>query len=425
MSTDPPTDPRPRAHAEVAGLAGYNFLAMLRRGFFYTFLIVYLREKLGLSVSFTALIGAANAVTSTLGQVLLWGRRSDRLDRRAGLMVTGELIAGLGYLATFALFRVTLHRVSPFATTMIVVGCLATIELFWSMTDVGFRAAIAQVTHAGNRGRFLGKLDFIGLGGLGLGLLLAGYLYRDGRGIEDGSIWLLAAGCILAGVPLIRATLLHLDGIVLGEAGPPANGGRPDRAFLRAMAVLAVPVLGLWSFQGIHTFFIRLSDTAAASDRDLSLIRMVFWLAGGLLAPLAGTLVDRFGSRRTYALALLACSGIALAFLPTRSVLYAAATLAAFGAALTLFRTASYALTAELTPASARGRCFALYNAVMSLGWGVSGLLIGGPVADLSIRAGASVRAAYGASFVVGAGLGLAGLAVFLVTTARARRLLT
>ncbi len=62
------------------------------------------------------------------------------------------------------------------------------------------------------------------------------------------------------------------------------------------------------------------------------------------------------------------------------------------------------------------------YNAVMSLGWGVSGLLIGGPVADLSIRAGASERAAYRASFVAGAGLALAGLAIFLLTMTRADR---
>ena len=47
-----------RPLAEFTGLGGYHFLAMVRRGFFYTFLVVYLREVLGLPVTYVALIGA-------------------------------------------------------------------------------------------------------------------------------------------------------------------------------------------------------------------------------------------------------------------------------------------------------------------------------------------------------------------------------
>ncbi len=409
--------PRPRRVAEVVGLSGYNFLAMVRRGFFYTFLMVYLRERLGLAVSLTALIGAANAATSTLGMLLVWGRRSDRMDRRAGLMVTGEVVAGLGYLGTFAVFTGTLHRVPPAATAWLIVLCLSSIEFFWSMTDVGFRAAIAQVTTDRNRGRFLGILDFIGLGGMGLGLFLAGYLYRDGKGIEDGSLWLLAAAFILAGVPLIRFTLSHLDGTT--APGAETSGGRTSPAFRRYMVALGVAVLGLWSFQGVHTFFVRLPEAGGASDQDLSLIRTVFWVASGALAPVAGALVDRAGSRRSYVVSLVLCSLLPLSFLLTRSVAFAVVSLGVFGAVLTLFRTASYALAAELTPAGERGRHFAVYNAVMALGWGAAGLVLGGPVSDLSAKAGASLRDAYAASFVAGAAVALAGLAVYLLLRPR------
>ena len=424
MTGDPAL--RPRRIAEAVGLAGYNFLAMVRRGFFYTFLIVYLRERLGQPVTFIALIGATNATMSTLGQLFLWGRLSDRTDRRAALMVRGEFIAGLGYLATFGVFRLTLGHVAPTMTTVLVIACLGAVEIFWSMTDVGSRAAIAQVTNRGNRGRFLGLIDLIGLVGMGGGLWLAGRLYRNGLGFENGALWFLAAGFILAGVPLIRVTLAHLDE-VRGPDVPVPELGRLDPAFARYMTTLAVAVLGVWSFLGIHSFFVRLPDVAAADDSDLALIRTAFWMTGGLLAPLAGRLIDRVGSRRAYAGSLLACSLIPASFLLTRTVAFAAVSLAVFGAFFTALRASSYAYAAELAPEATRGRHFAVFNAVMSLGWGMAAVLVGGPVADAMTATGAGPRASYSASFLAGGALGLVGLALFLLrgrrtTIAGARR---
>jgi MFS family permease len=393
---------------EATGLAGYNFLAMVRRGFFYTFLMVYLREVLGQPVTLISLIGATNAVMSTLGQTLVWGKLSDRTDRRAGLMILGEVIGGVGYLLTFAVFRGTLGAVSPGVTTLLLIACLGATEFFWSMTDVGYRSAIAQVTTAGNRGRFLGVIDFTGLIGLGLGLLLAGELYDGGRGFENGHLWFLAAGFILAGVPLIRATLSHLDG-VRGPGAEEEATAPLSPAFLRFMLVLGVAVLGLWCFQQNHTFFIRQADTAAVTDRELSLVRTAFWVVAGLVAPLSGWWIDRTGARRAYLISLLAGSLVPVTFLLTRSAVYAAVSLAAYGAVLTAVRNSSYAWAAELTPERGRGRHFALYNAVMSAGWGLAALLIGGPVADLLIARGRTETEGFGASFVVGAALGLLG----------------
>jgi MFS family permease len=386
---------------------------MVRRGFFYTFLLLYLRERLGLPATMAALIGAVNATASTLGQLLVWGKHSDRTDRRAALMVTGELLAGFGYLATFAVYRITLGTVPPAVTLVLILASLGTIEFFWSMTDVGFRAAVAQVTTTGTRGRFLGGIELTGLVGLGIGLYLAGILYRNGAGFEDGSLWFLAAGFILAGVPLIKTTLLHLDGVRLNAS--PGRARVPfSPAFRWAMVALGISVVGIWSFQQNHTYFVRLPDAAAASDRELSLIRAAFWVAGGLAAPLVGWILDRVGSRRTLVASLLLCSLVPLSFLPTRSVLHATITLAVFGAFLTALRTSSFSYAAELTPPEAAGRHFAVYNAVMSLGWGMAAVAVGGPVADLLIGAGSTPRYAYGASFVAGGALGILGLIALL-----------
>ena len=403
-----------RRRSEFTGLSGYHFLAMVRRGFFYTFLMVYLRERLGLPVTAVALIGAVNAICSTSGQLLVWGRYSDRRNQRAKLMVLGEFIAGLGYLATFAVYRLTLHHVSSWTTLVLILICLGTIEFFWSMTDVGFRAAVAQVTTTGNRGCLLGMIELIGLLGVGAGLMLAGVLYENGDGFENGRLWFLAAGFILAGVPLIRITLSHLDRVTIGDGGI-GSGGRLSPDYRRYMVALTVAVIGLWCFQQNHTYFVRLPDTAAAGDSAISIIRTAFWVAGGLTALLAGAFLDRVGARRAYLWSLLLCALVPLSFVATRSVFYAVVSLALFGIALVSFRTASYALAAEMAPPGSRGRYFSVYNAVMSSGWGLAALMLGGPVADYLIAAGHADSSAYAATFFIGAGLAGVGLVIFLL----------
>jgi MFS family permease len=409
----PAEETRRRPLAEHLGLSGFNFLTMVRRGFFYTFLMVYLRERLEQPATYVALVGTTLAATGTAGQLLVWGRWLDRTGRTAALMVRGELWGGVGYLAVFGVYRLTLDAVSPAMTTLVLIACLGALELVWSATDVGYRAAVAQVAPAGRRGRFLGVLDLVGLTGMGAGLLLAGLLYRGGDGFEDGSLWLLAAGFILAGVPLLRATLGHLDRVggperpVAPRPGPLAPGYR------RYMFVLGVAVVGLWSFHHNHTYFIRLPSAAGASDHELSLVRTAFWVVSGVSAPVAGTLIDRIGSRRAYVWALGLGALVPLTFLPTTSVAYAAATLGLYGAFLGALRSASYTLAIELAPEEGRGRHFALYNAVMATGWGAASLLVGGPVADLVVAAGDSVHAGYTWSFVAGSALGLAGLGLF------------
>ena len=403
-----------RRKSEFTGLSGYHFLAMVRRGFFYTFLMLYLRERLELPVTMVALIGAVNAIASTLGQLLVWGRYSDRKNLRAKLMILGEFIAGLGYLATFAVYRLTLHEVSPEATLILVIVCLGTIEFFWSMTDVGFRAAVAQVTTTGNRGRFLGMIELIGLLGVGAGLMLAGELYENGDGFENGNLWFLASGFILAGVPLIKLTLSHLDKVTIGDGGN-GPGGRLSPDYRRYMAALTVAVIGLWCFQQNHSYFVRLPDTAAADDRALSIIRTCFWVTGGLTALLAGMFLDRVGARRAYLWSLLCCALVPISFVATSSVLFAIVSLSLFGIFLVSFRTASYALAAEMAPPESRGRYFAVYNAVMSSGWGLAALVLGGPVADLLMARGHGDKNAYATTFVIGAALGGVGLILFVL----------
>ncbi len=68
-----------KAYATFSGISSFQILAMFRRGLFYSFLSVYIREFLGLSVTETTLFATIPMAVSATLQALVWGRVSDRL----------------------------------------------------------------------------------------------------------------------------------------------------------------------------------------------------------------------------------------------------------------------------------------------------------------------------------------------------------
>ena len=80
----------------MLGLSSFQFMAMARRGLFYTFLALYLRVKLGLSVTETTLLASLTMIANSTSQTLVWGKVSDKYQARTSLVVIGETIAALG-----------------------------------------------------------------------------------------------------------------------------------------------------------------------------------------------------------------------------------------------------------------------------------------------------------------------------------------
>ncbi|MFB0514232.1 MAG: MFS transporter, partial [Candidatus Bathyarchaeia archaeon] len=85
----------------VLGLSSFQFMAMARRGLFYTFLSIYLRVSLGLSVTETTLLASLTMIANSVSQTLLWGKISDRYQARTSLIVVGETIAAFGYVVIY------------------------------------------------------------------------------------------------------------------------------------------------------------------------------------------------------------------------------------------------------------------------------------------------------------------------------------
>jgi len=71
---------------------------MFRRGLFYTYLSLYLRFFLNLSVTATTLFATIPMILSVIGQNFVWGPLSDKIQKRRIFIVIGELSAGIGII---------------------------------------------------------------------------------------------------------------------------------------------------------------------------------------------------------------------------------------------------------------------------------------------------------------------------------------
>ncbi|MHA1671488.1 MAG: hypothetical protein ACTSV5_13060, partial [Promethearchaeota archaeon] len=80
------------------GLSSFQMLAMFRRGMFYTYLSIYFRSFLLLSVTETTLYATLPMIMSVIFQNFVWGPLSDKLQRRRTLIILGEILAGIGII---------------------------------------------------------------------------------------------------------------------------------------------------------------------------------------------------------------------------------------------------------------------------------------------------------------------------------------
>jgi len=195
------------------GLGSFQALAMFRRGIFYTFLAVYLRSGLGLSVTETTLFETVPMVLNVLFQTFVWGRLTDRLQKRRTLIIVGELLASVGHLAMWYLHAIA---PTPRAAGYVVIAGLTVIEIFWSMSNIGWSAYISDAYSLEERNTVQGR--FASLGGLGriVGALMGGLLYdgmgraEPGWGYRAGGIFFASAAVMAVSVIPLFQSLIHI-----------------------------------------------------------------------------------------------------------------------------------------------------------------------------------------------------------------------
>lgn len=416
-------------HASVGprlfwGLSSFQVLAMFRRGLFYAYLSVYLRYHLGLSVTGTTLFATLPMLANIASQNLLWGRLSDRYQRRKTLIIAGEVLGAVGtVIVWFAHTQTATPRISGY----VLIAGLTAVEIFWSMSNIAWSALIADIYPSQDRGAVQGRLTSVGGLGRMAGIWIGGLLYDGnghffpGWGFERGALFFVAAGVML--VSTIPMMGMPEGGIRSGEnpQSEPADGdaGSSIRWFAFFLIAMALINFGRNSVAVIQSQYLFLDDGFAVSSRTLGLIfntESIAMITAGLLA---GVILSRTGDGVGILVgtALSLCYLLIFAMTDSLVMIFGGSLLK--GAAEALILSASYALAANMIPPVKRARWFGLFNATYFLSWGLAGTLIAGPLVDLLINAGRNPVVAYRISYLTACGLALAGAILLALLLSR------
>lgn len=411
------------------GLWSFQFLTMMRRGVFYSFMYIYLFSLLG-NVTTTAALGTLTMLMSAAGQNLLWGKISDRYRLRAQLIVIGEIAAGFAYVVVFIAHKFFIDAGSNVAAGLALIIGLAILEFFWSMSDVGWAALVTDITTPETRGGFVGAVNFVMSIGRMTGILMAGVLYADGLGFRHGTIFYLVTALLLIGATImwfVSRAIKPLPTSTSSDLGKKEKSGLTNNSkaiakdpqeneyvFHWFLVALTIIVLGMASVNQIFPLFLKLNDGLNASDLQLSLI-LSAWTLGGMIASIvAGRLADKMGRTVVILAGLLMAAATPLFYGVALDVFVMAIVYGINGMSFMTLQTAGFALAGDIIPEHRRGRLLSRYNTVMALSWGPAGLLIGGPIADVQTRVlNISEHTAYINAFITSSALILFGTLVF------------
>jgi MFS family permease len=407
----------------LIGLASFQMLAMFRRGLFYAYLSIYLRHRLGLSVTETTLFATLPMVVNVLAQTLVWGRISDRLQLRRTLIIVGEMLAAGGTVLTWYIHR---RFADPIAAGYAIIAGLTAIEIFWSMSNISWSALVSDLYDVKQRSRIQGWLASMGGVGRIVGVWIGGLLYDglglkpEGWGFFEGPLFFVAAGVMLIStLPLFFLP----EGGIGSDAAPVAANPHQERSsasvavYLVFLAGMTFINFGRNSIAIIFTQYLTLGSGLALDSRTLSWVVNTQSLAIVALGWMAGWICRRMGNGAALlAGTLAAVAGLTLlASTTSLPMVYAACFLRGVGDAVIM--AAAYTFASILIPPQMRARLFAWFNGTFFLSFGMAGTLIAGPIVDGMIAAGYAQPWAYRLSFAAGAALtviGLVGQAVLI-----------
>jgi len=413
------------------GISSFQALAMFRRGLFYTYLSIYLRFFLGLSVTETTLFATFPMILNIVFQTFVWGGFSDKYQKRRTLIIVGEITAAVSTL--FIWFLHTLPE-NPHTAGYVVIFGLSFVEIFWSMSNVAWSAIISDLYPERERTSVQGKLLSIGAVGRIVGVWIGGLaydglsMYYEGWGFQKGLLFFVASGImIISTIPMLFVP----EGGIAGrrqegdrnKASESFQGSKeivsyskPFLVFLLAMVLIN---FGRNSVATIKAQYLVLDGGFNVSNRFLSYIVNM----GSAAILIMGLLIGKISKRLNDAVLLLFGTLTAIVYLLGFGLARSLSTIFVFnflaGVSEVVILASSYSYVSKLIPPEHRGRQFALFNATYFLSWGVGATLIAGPIVDLLIKSGATQFFSYRMSFLSAAILVVMGMFVFLFANRR------
>jgi MFS family permease len=344
------------------------------------------------TVTWTALLGTLNMVGSALGQNLLWGKICDRYNLRAKLVIMGESIAATAYFFVFLIHKSLLGMQANFTAGLSLILGLSLLEFFWSMSDVGWAALLADVTTTETRGGIVGSLNFIASLGRMIGINFAGFLYMNGEGFRQGTIFYIVIAMLFTSATIMWITSksekskAKREEIVAEDVTAKTFARNNEKIYKWFLVSLVIIVIGASCINQVFLLFLKLEPGLNASDPEMSLILTAWTLGGMSTSLLSGWLADRIGRIKILLIGLILAILTPLLYGSALNVLTIALIYGVNGVAFWTLQTVGFAFAGDIIPQDKRGRLFSRYNTVMALSWGPAGLLVGGPLADMQIK---------------------------------------
>lgn len=415
-------------------IASFEALTMFRRGMFYSYLSIYLRFYLDLSVTETTLFASLPMICNVIFQNFLWGKVSDKLQLRRTLIIIGEILAAI--ITFFIWYAHTLPESKHTAGFAIIIG-MTVVEIFWSMSNVAWSALISDLYPAKERAGLQGRLQSVGAAGRFGGVWIGGLLYDglpfkyEGWGFHEG--WLFFIACIvmlLSTIPMFfvpeGGADLSASDSVQDNSGNASGGGKDNsrlsKQFLVFLLAMVFIFFGLNAIVILKSQYLSLDEGFDISSRTLSSIVNTTTVAIFFMGLFIKRLSKRF--RDEYLLIIGIGAGIiyliGYGLAGRLAMIYASELLC--GVALALIMASSYAYASQLIPAHKRGKQFAMYNATQFLSWGVPGTFIAGPLVDKLISSGMAQVESYRVAFFVAAAMMLIGAGILIYNIRMERR---
>ena len=392
-------------------------LAMFRRGLFYSYLSIYLRHFLGLSVTETTLFATLPMVMNIVFQTFVWGAFSDKYQLRRTLIISGEILAGFGTVLVW--YAHTLTGNLSLAGYVIIFG-LSIVEIFWSMSNVGWSALISDIYRQKDRNAVQGRLASVGGIGRIAGVWIGGLLYDglglkyNGWGFYEGALFFVAGAAMF--ISVVPMMLVPEGGIrretedaSIPEIGASVSAGKIFTIFIIAMIFIN---FGRNSIAVIQSQYLVLGSGFAVSSKVLSYIVNTQSVAMVLTGLVAGWVGRKIGDGNSLLLgtALAVGSLFLLAIAGNLALICISNFLR--GCSEVMVLASSYAFASVLIPPKKRAQLFSIFNATYFLSWGIAATFIAGPITDILLAYGASEVFSYQMAFVSSAIMTLIGFII-------------
>jgi MFS family permease len=370
-------------------------------------------------------------ITNALTQSFLWGNLLDKYRKPTEFVAVGEVLAGLGHIFMVFGYMFFLGMNQVIVAGYVIIFALGGIEIFWSMSNVGWSTLVSELTVIDERKKIMGQFSIIGgFGGIG-GAILGGFLYDNGAGFSDGSIFYVAAV-----VMILSGLIVYLSIRIRDEnkeqksedSGPTENHSLSELphqlrvGYMIFIVALTFINFGRNSIAIITTLFLADPTAFSATGPEIAFYSNIGSIAAMASGFMVGSVVAKADDNKVMMFGII-LSMVAISWLIVTPT-FALSLIASFliGSSHVVIESSSYSIVARMAPKEYRGRLFAYYNTTFFLSWGVAATFVAGPVADFLIGQGSSNADGYRGSFIAALILVAIGIVVLLISFRYSRK---